>query len=589
MAIQTYPDGFPKSPQEAIEFSYFLSESEKQEWRDWLSTATPEQENELIDILHSMWQDNQKSAVPESFNNSPAPAAPQEQKPNQNFQPTNQPSPQSFQPTNSPANDPFGAQSQINSFNPGLQNNFDPNYSNPQTNYQDYDSLNKPVQAFNPAPQPQQQPQNNNNNNFNQNPSADQNLNNNFPPFPSNQQQNPQFQQQPFNQNNQFNSQQNPNKTANPAGQQSTNLNSFNPTPNQAQSFGQPLNNPTPQQQSSSTNLNFEAEDILSFPAQPIPTPEVSTKPAEPPQPVEPPKPAVKEPEPIPSAPAPAPKPVAKDEPVAKPKSPVKEDMNIENLVKDNKYRPNPLLQNDPEETKSDFNYRNPTEVDQKPQNNFNKNKPNNNPATQQSKNNTAKKSGGVVKFNNLKDDGSSELLEEIYGDYMQTYDTNQKKLMSFMERITKVISNYETLTGHFKEMTEKHLEMNSQIVHQAQDIQSLENSTASQSGKSLQEQIDDIKYELESQGGSLRALEREMRTVKTENRRRIDELSQHVAGLGADKYGEEGVLQKIELLRSEIEDLKNNHKNLSILKKDTASSQSIPTKKSNLDLTGII
>jgi hypothetical protein len=68
-----FGDGFPNSPLEAVEFSYFLSDTEKQEWREWIQTATPEQQNELVDILHSMWVDNQKSAVPDSFaQNSPS-------------------------------------------------------------------------------------------------------------------------------------------------------------------------------------------------------------------------------------------------------------------------------------------------------------------------------------------------------------------------------------------------------------------------------------------------------------------------------------------------------------------------------------
>jgi hypothetical protein len=84
----TFDDGFPKKPIDAIEFSYFLSESEKQEWREWILTATSDQQDELVNILHSMWQDNQKNAVPESFANNvsaPLPVAPAENRAPGNF------------------------------------------------------------------------------------------------------------------------------------------------------------------------------------------------------------------------------------------------------------------------------------------------------------------------------------------------------------------------------------------------------------------------------------------------------------------------------------------------------------------------
>ncbi|MEB3827388.1 CHAT domain-containing protein [Phormidium sp. CCY1219] len=56
---ETYSDGFPKNPQEAVRLSEGLSEIEKQEWYEWIETATPEQKAELVDILHSMWLQSQ--------------------------------------------------------------------------------------------------------------------------------------------------------------------------------------------------------------------------------------------------------------------------------------------------------------------------------------------------------------------------------------------------------------------------------------------------------------------------------------------------------------------------------------------------
>lgn len=68
MQPNTYPDGFPQNPLDAINFSYFLSDEEKADWRQWLESATAEQQFELVDTLHAMWMENQKSAIPNGFN-----------------------------------------------------------------------------------------------------------------------------------------------------------------------------------------------------------------------------------------------------------------------------------------------------------------------------------------------------------------------------------------------------------------------------------------------------------------------------------------------------------------------------------------
>jgi hypothetical protein len=69
MPTQTFPDGFPITAMDAINFSYFLSDVEKAEWTEWIKTANDEQQNELIETLHAIWQENQKEIVPGGFNN----------------------------------------------------------------------------------------------------------------------------------------------------------------------------------------------------------------------------------------------------------------------------------------------------------------------------------------------------------------------------------------------------------------------------------------------------------------------------------------------------------------------------------------
>ncbi|GEM_PF-1548443 len=65
----TFPDGFPKDPYQAVDFSYFLSDQEKKEWYDWIPTASQESIEELVETLHEIWKENQKDAIPQSFVN----------------------------------------------------------------------------------------------------------------------------------------------------------------------------------------------------------------------------------------------------------------------------------------------------------------------------------------------------------------------------------------------------------------------------------------------------------------------------------------------------------------------------------------
>lgn len=74
MSVGTFPDGFPLDAAQAIEFSYFLTDQEKSEWRSWLTKANEEDKQELVNTLHDIWVENQKNAVPEQFaDNAPAP------------------------------------------------------------------------------------------------------------------------------------------------------------------------------------------------------------------------------------------------------------------------------------------------------------------------------------------------------------------------------------------------------------------------------------------------------------------------------------------------------------------------------------
>ncbi len=102
MPAGTYPDGFPLSPLEAISFSYFLSDQEKAEWREWLKTANSDEQLELVGTLHDIWIDNQKKAIPSGFNNNQQSRRPQQsqqpQQPRQQSQQNFRPQQQARQP-----------------------------------------------------------------------------------------------------------------------------------------------------------------------------------------------------------------------------------------------------------------------------------------------------------------------------------------------------------------------------------------------------------------------------------------------------------------------------------------------------------
>lgn len=59
MPCTLFPDGFPTTPIKAINYSYFLSDQEKMDWRVWLKTTSKKNRKDFVEILHSIWQENQ--------------------------------------------------------------------------------------------------------------------------------------------------------------------------------------------------------------------------------------------------------------------------------------------------------------------------------------------------------------------------------------------------------------------------------------------------------------------------------------------------------------------------------------------------
>jgi hypothetical protein len=93
MSTQPFQDGFPNQAQAAINASYFLSNEDRNEWFEWLKTADEQQQDELINILHTMWEDAQRQNSPQNGQSQSAPTTPQ---PQQQYN-SNQGNDQSFQ------------------------------------------------------------------------------------------------------------------------------------------------------------------------------------------------------------------------------------------------------------------------------------------------------------------------------------------------------------------------------------------------------------------------------------------------------------------------------------------------------------
>jgi len=150
-----FPDGFPREPLAAIDFSYFLNDAEKQEWREWLKTSNPSQQEELVNTLHELWLNEQKQAIPNGFNVNQV----QQQsnngnnENNQNFQP--QPAQPQTQPqiiSEEPAFiTPNVQQQPIRSVQP-QQNNQGDNQGNNQTNQFSTDNQKYPQKQINQKP-----------------------------------------------------------------------------------------------------------------------------------------------------------------------------------------------------------------------------------------------------------------------------------------------------------------------------------------------------------------------------------------------------------------------------------------------------
>jgi hypothetical protein len=70
MSTNYFPDGFPTTPIEAVNFCEFLTEQEKNEWLGWINNADENQKSELVETLHAIYAEQKGNEQPKS---QPAP------------------------------------------------------------------------------------------------------------------------------------------------------------------------------------------------------------------------------------------------------------------------------------------------------------------------------------------------------------------------------------------------------------------------------------------------------------------------------------------------------------------------------------
>ena len=432
MSVVPFTDGFPNEPLSAINFSYFLTPDEKKEWMDWLASAKPEQQDELVQILHQMWE----SAKAENPNggSTPVPAQPVPQM----QQPVMQ-QPQMMMPT------------QPQQFAPQPQPNFaQPQQFNPNPNF---------GQPIPPQPQMQQPKQ------MMGNPAAAAiaSLSQSSPPMgmqavQPQQYMQPQMQQPVMQQ---------PQMMMQPQPQQ------FVPQPQMQQPLP-PAPEPIPE-------FSFDTEeDVKSY---------VPEKPVE---------------SPVPQPKAPTMRKVDEEEEVVE----LNDDFMNDDIV----------LDADEKETTAE-------EI-------------------------KVEKQVSGIDFSNIRDNVDKEEINKLTDEFISAREVHEKAYIELVKKNTKIFSDFEDINDYIEAMTDKVLTINDQVINQGEEIQTLKNGTQAR-GSSLQDQTDEIRYDIEK-------LIKEIRNVKIEQKRAVDEIRTRLSTIEANSFRNDGndFELKYNILKSQVEKL---------------------------------
>jgi hypothetical protein len=532
----SFPDGFPQDPQAAINFSYFLTDDEKKEWREWLGGATEEQKKEFVETLHAMWMENQKEAIPSGFNNSQEVSIPgggdfgnPAGNPAENYGASSQSGQQSSVINPNPSNQGQGQTSsgpQIpeygSSYGPSSAGN---GFSNATGNSNSFSGQNYQQPPFKTKPGDQ---------GF---PGAQQGLQS---PSPN---QNP----QPTFPQNQVNP-----KSPNFSGQN----NSANYSGSQNQSQPPQDANKQPQSSSGSTpqapQMNMSSPSTGSLP---------------------------------------------NDHQISQEKNNTSDNRSSEDNIKlfgEAKYTPNPILDGNQSKSSNQDKFgnnnsgssqnpfdqvRNQTgdsqgqnkqsnnQRDSNNSQNSKKTSPNQGNQNKTGQANTQKPSKNDKNDNSASHPKSSlrkvrevdtrKALEDIYQQYLdsrdRTFTTEREYLENhsiFLDKVMRIVINFEDVIDYFDTLQEKLLEMNDKLVNQAKKAKKTEDEIDSRLND-LQFQINEIKSQVEGTG-------REVRRTKNDLNQKYREASDQIVSFGADSFKDDGLLYKMDTVISRLEKLEN-------------------------------
>jgi hypothetical protein len=447
MSVVPFTDGFPNEPLAAINFSYFLTPDEKKEWMDWLASAKPEQQDELVQILHQMWE-SAKAENPNCGQPQPAPqstlqpiAQPQpmmQQQPHQNFG-----QPQMMPPQ------PLQGQMQPQPMMPNFgqpQPQFNPNFGQPQMM----------------PPQPLQG----------------------------------QMQPQPMMQ------QSRPNTMGNPAAAAIASLSQSSPPMGmqnmQPQQYAQPVMQPAPMPQQYMPQPQMQPP----MPPAPEPTPEFSFDTEEDVKNYVPEKPV--------------------ESVIPQPKAPTKAQQ---------------IQEEDNDELESDF--MTDDNVDSQDS------------SIEETK---IEKQVSGIDFGAIRDNADKEEINKLTDEYLVARESHEKAYSDLIKKNTKIFSDFEDINDYIESMTDKVLTINDQVINQGEEIQLLKNGTQAR-GSSLQDQTDEIRYDIEK-------LIKEIRNVKIEQKRAVDEIRTRLSTIEANSFRNDGndFELKYNILKSQVEKLQQQN-----------------------------
>jgi hypothetical protein len=481
MQPNTYPDGFPINPAEAINFSYFLSKEEKDEWLNWLQSSTVEQQHELVDTLHSMWIENQKEVVPAGFNLSS----------NQNTNTNLTPIPEIVSPEVNTFKDQTKVFEEKNAavLNEAVKENVIPQIIAP---------------TFQPAPQIQPAP----------------------------------VAVAPV-------------VATNPAPV----LNSVDITE------PVPLTIPeTPAQEKQPENI---AAEIPAVQEKPIPVPEVPL--------------IVQNVDNTNQT-----KPVNQNNQMNQSNQKQRNNSNQQNVKNDdneslkqfgqNKYTPNPVL-DDKTNNSADFVFQN---GNPKGKNNRRSNdNDDSNENLNQANNQPVETKKAFFNFSKLREVATRKSLEDVYQQYVQSKDksfTSEQEFRDnhaiFLDKIMKIVVNFESVSDFFEAITAKLLEMNDQNVVLAEKFSRSQEENRSVV-RDLTRQVDDLRRDLDRSYRDQKRLEEDLGRVNIKSNQS-----------DVDVFGGDALQQKVELLLARITKLEQSSPDSSIRERLSSLQKNLPEVK---------